>query len=141
MTIFRCDPLHVLQLQPRTTSILLSAGIRTVGELTDKTLAELMRVPKFGFRTATDCENSLEVVGLRLRPERSNKPSCLSDQLKQVQLDRDSGVLVKSTAEKLGVSSARVSQLRRRVEAFERRQGSPDVEVLGWGAQYEGVSS
>ncbi len=58
-----------LKLSPRPVNVLQRNGIKTIGELIEKSEMDLLRMKNFGRRSIKEICEALETVGLALRKE------------------------------------------------------------------------
>jgi DNA-directed RNA polymerase alpha subunit len=63
-------PIDELAMSVRAARCLERLGVKTIGELVQKTTAELLQQPNFGRRSLLEIELILEDMGLSLRPGR-----------------------------------------------------------------------
>lgn len=63
----RAQPLSSLGLSPKVAITLTAGGVTTVGDLLDRTLADLLRLPRFGSKGATEVRANLKGRGLALK--------------------------------------------------------------------------
>ena len=68
-TLFADLPIEEMKFSVRTYRRLKNAGIRTVGELTKKSRADLMKIKYFGKNLQEEVIEKLRTVGLKLADE------------------------------------------------------------------------
>jgi hypothetical protein len=78
-------PIDELEVSVRVARCLERLGVKTVGELIQKSKAELLREPNFGRRSMHELELILEDLGLSLRPGRFQpQDQPMSDKLRKI---------------------------------------------------------
>lgn len=86
------DGIEELQLTVRAYNALLNDNIRTIGELTQTTAAQLMRIPNFGKISLADIRGALAEHGLFLRDEPKIKLHSKVPQSRRTEQERDMSV-------------------------------------------------
>jgi len=65
-------PIKELELSVRSENCLLRAGIKTVGELIQKTPGELLKIRNLGKKSLVEIQEKLQKLGLKLREEKTD---------------------------------------------------------------------
>ena len=71
----RAEPITSLVLSPNATAALHAVGISTIGDLLDRTLADLLRLDGVGPKMTTEVRAKLRARGLALKVHRPEQPS------------------------------------------------------------------